>query len=82
MYQMVITYSKCLKNIPSGHKINKYFPIQGPPKFTQIGIFGLKRNPLATLAEPEFFSGAQPVETVAEIRVARCYIFKQKSQFG
>jgi hypothetical protein len=25
------------------------FPIKGPPKFTQIGIFGLKRNHLATL---------------------------------
>jgi hypothetical protein len=24
--------------------------LQGPPKFTQIGIFGLKTNHLATLA--------------------------------
>jgi hypothetical protein len=24
--------------------------LQGPPKFTQIGIFGLKRNHLATLS--------------------------------
>jgi hypothetical protein len=29
----------------------QYFPIQGPPKFTQIGIFGLKRNHLATAIE-------------------------------
>jgi hypothetical protein len=31
--------------------IKKYqhFPFQGPPKFTQIAIFGLKINHLATL---------------------------------
>jgi hypothetical protein len=29
----------------------KHFPFQGPPKFTQIGIFGLKINPLATLTQ-------------------------------
>jgi hypothetical protein len=27
----------------------QHFPFQGPPKFTQIGIFGLKTNHLATL---------------------------------
>jgi hypothetical protein len=26
-------------NIPSGHKIFQHFPFQGPPKYTQIGIF-------------------------------------------
>jgi hypothetical protein len=31
----------------------QHFPFQGPPKFTQIGIFGLKINHLATLAETE-----------------------------
>jgi hypothetical protein len=36
-------------NIPNGHKIYQHFPIKGPPKFTQIWIFGLKRNHLATL---------------------------------
>jgi hypothetical protein len=49
MYQMVIKYPKCLLNIPNGHKIYQHFPIYGPPKFTQIRIFGLKRNHLATL---------------------------------
>jgi hypothetical protein len=39
------------KNIPNGHKIYQDFPFQGPPKFTQIGIFGMKRNHLATLLE-------------------------------
>jgi hypothetical protein len=28
-----------------------HFPIKGPPKFTQIGIFGLKGIHLATLVE-------------------------------
>jgi hypothetical protein len=29
---------------------NQHFPTQGAPKFAQIGIFGLKRNHLATLS--------------------------------
>jgi hypothetical protein len=37
------------------------FPFQGPPKFTQIGIFGLKKCHLATLTvgrgTPEFNLG-------------------------
>jgi hypothetical protein len=28
--------------------IKQQFPFQGPPKFTQIGIFALKRNHVAT----------------------------------
>jgi hypothetical protein len=35
--------------ILNGHKIYQHFPFQGPPKFTKIGIFGLKINHLATL---------------------------------
>jgi hypothetical protein len=31
--------------------IYQYFPIQGTPKFTQIGISGLKINYLATLKQ-------------------------------
>jgi hypothetical protein len=30
----------------------KDFPLIDPPKFTQIGIFGLKTNHLATLVRP------------------------------
>jgi hypothetical protein len=30
-------------------KYNNIFPFQGPPKYTQVGIFGRKRNHLATL---------------------------------
>jgi hypothetical protein len=35
--------------LPNGQRIYQPFPIQGPPKFTQIGIFGLKIYQLATL---------------------------------
>jgi hypothetical protein len=54
------------KTIPNGHnvcipndgkidqncqKIYQHLPLQGPPKFTQFGIYGLKIRPLATLKE-------------------------------
>jgi hypothetical protein len=43
--QMAMKYSKLSYNL----KKTKHFPFQGPPKFTQIRIFGLKINHLATL---------------------------------
>jgi hypothetical protein len=46
---MAIKYAKWPENISNGHKIYQYLPLLDPPKFTQIGIFGLKRNHLATL---------------------------------
>jgi hypothetical protein len=49
MYQMVIKYSKCPQKITDGHKIYQHLPTLGTPKFTQIRIFGLKTNHLATL---------------------------------
>jgi hypothetical protein len=42
IYQMAV-------NIPNSHKIYQYVPCRGPPKFTQIGIFGMKIYHLATL---------------------------------
>jgi hypothetical protein len=51
-------YTKSPHNIPNGHKnshgrkidqmVIKYikdFPLQDPPKFTKIGIFGLENKP-------------------------------------
>jgi hypothetical protein len=35
----------------------KYFPFQGPPKYTQIGSFGLRRNHLAILRWAIVFIG-------------------------
>jgi hypothetical protein len=55
MYQMNTKCTKWSQNTPNLHKIfqaaikYKHFPILGPPKFTQIEIFGLKTNHLATL---------------------------------
>jgi hypothetical protein len=48
LYQMIIKYPKCPLNVQDGHKIYQHFPNQGTPKFTQIGIFGLKIYYLAT----------------------------------
>jgi hypothetical protein len=50
-------------HILNGQRIQQPFPFQGPPKCTQIGIFGLKIGLLATLqhivsviVETPFFS--------------------------
>jgi hypothetical protein len=55
VYQMVIKYLKSPENIPNGHKMYEHFPILGLPKFTQIGILGLKTNHLATLPRAKFY---------------------------
>jgi hypothetical protein len=54
---MTTNYTKWPRIVPTGHKIfqmvitytNINVPFKGPPKFTKIGIFGLKTNHLATL---------------------------------
>jgi hypothetical protein len=48
-YQMAIKYFQRPYNRPKGHKTYQHFPLQDPPKFTQIGIFGSKTNHLASL---------------------------------
>jgi hypothetical protein len=45
---MATKYFQWPYNRPNGRKIYQDFPLQGPQKFTQIGIFGLKTNHLAT----------------------------------
>jgi hypothetical protein len=45
---------KCTKwpqNRPNGHKIYQHCPLPDPRKFTQNGIFGMKKYHLATLPE-------------------------------
>jgi hypothetical protein len=53
---MAIKYFQWPLNRPNDNKIDQDFPLPDPPKFTQIGIFGLKTNHLATLrvADPSF----------------------------
>jgi hypothetical protein len=46
---MATKYTKWPQSRPNGRKIFQHLPLQDPPKFTQIGIFGLKTNHLATL---------------------------------
>jgi hypothetical protein len=53
---MSIKYNKRPKNGPSVHKIYQHLPLQDPPKFTQIWIFGLKTNHLATLLQSVFWN--------------------------
>jgi hypothetical protein len=49
LYQMSIKYNKRPQSGPSVRKIHQHLPLQDPPKFSQIWIFGLKTNHLATL---------------------------------
>jgi hypothetical protein len=49
-YVTAIKYTKRPQYRPNVHKIYQHLPLQDPPKFTQIGIFGLKICHLATLA--------------------------------
>jgi hypothetical protein len=46
---MAIRYTyqihSCHVYIPNGHKIYQYVPFQGPPKYTQIGIFWFENIP-------------------------------------
>jgi hypothetical protein len=46
---MAIKYFQWPLNRPNGQNICQDFPLQDPQKFSQIGIFGLKTNHLATL---------------------------------
>jgi hypothetical protein len=47
---MATKFTEWLQNISNGRKIYQHLQLQDPPKFTQIGIFGLKVYHLATLA--------------------------------
>jgi hypothetical protein len=47
---------KNIQNRPNSYTIYQHLPLQDPPKFTEIGIFGLKIYHLATLAA----SGTRP----------------------
>jgi hypothetical protein len=49
IYQSALKYTKWPENGSNGHKTYQHHPLLGPPKFTQIRIFGLKIYHLATL---------------------------------
>jgi hypothetical protein len=48
IYQQAVKYARWPQNRPNGHAIYQHLPSQNPPKFNQIGLFGLKTNHLAT----------------------------------
>jgi hypothetical protein len=48
LYQTAKNYTKRPWTIPNGHKTHQHCLFQGLTKFTQIGIFGIKINHLAT----------------------------------
>jgi hypothetical protein len=50
-------YNKWMSNRPNGHKICQHVPLQVPPKFTQIRIFGLKIYHLATSRKRNYVAG-------------------------
>jgi hypothetical protein len=47
---MTIKFKKWQQTTPNGHKIYQHYPFKGPPKYTQIGIFCMTINHLATVA--------------------------------
>jgi hypothetical protein len=42
LYKMAVKYARLPWNRPNGNNMYKHFPVQDIPKFTQIGISGLK----------------------------------------
>jgi hypothetical protein len=66
---MPIKCTKWPKYIPNGYIIHQHFPFQGPPKFTQVGILGLKIYHLATLLlvstvkKPAIFLSTHPPQS-------------------
>jgi hypothetical protein len=40
LYQAATDYNKWPKSISNGHNILQHFPFQGPPNFTQSGMYG------------------------------------------
>jgi hypothetical protein len=62
---MAYTVPNGRNTIQKGQRIYKAFPFQGPLKFTQIGIFGLKKYQLATLFKsPRRFFPALPNQLI------------------
>jgi hypothetical protein len=55
IYEVTRNYINRPENGPSVHKIYQHLSVQDPPKFTQIWIFGLKTNHLATLPQRRGF---------------------------
>jgi hypothetical protein len=44
VWQTAVKFTKWPHTIPNCHKILQHFQLKGTTRFTQIGIFGLKKN--------------------------------------
>jgi hypothetical protein len=66
---MAIKYFQLPQNRPNVYKIYQDFSFQDPPKFTQIGIFGLKTNHLATLGDIDKYSASR-IHTRLNVKIA------------
>jgi hypothetical protein len=64
------------ENIPNVHKIYKHLPLQGPPKFIQIGIFGLKIYHPTTLVKNSIRIGTIP----KNFGTKNCYVQRNRAQ--
>jgi hypothetical protein len=88
MYQIAANFSnlpcnmntKLSQNIPNGHKIYQNFPFQCPPKFTKVGISGMKINHLATPAPEQlpFLLGLFNVGGSVQLRSSEQHQHKQQ----
>jgi hypothetical protein len=68
---MAIKYAKWTENWQNGHNIYQHLPLLDPWGFTQIGIFGLKRNHLASLDSDQASKKDRFFHLSAAIRVTR-----------
>jgi hypothetical protein len=48
---MPTKYTKWSQHIPNGRKIDQHLPLQDPPKFTHIGVFGFKISKMFILTK-------------------------------
>jgi hypothetical protein len=60
IYRMTIKNTKFAVKLPNGHEIHQHLPLQDPPKFTQMWIFGLIKYHLATLLATTLKSPSHP----------------------
>jgi hypothetical protein len=74
---MVLKYTKWLWYFPIGHRIYQLFSFKGPPKFTQIWIFGSKTNHLANLS-PTYLTQLLRPATRPSSKVLGVLLFQPK----
>jgi hypothetical protein len=67
VYQTEVEY------VSNGHKMYQHLPLKDPPKFTQIGIFGLKLRCYVTVLNPNVPNANMPNVTVPNLNMLMCH---------